>query len=144
MSLSFNDSYRCLNFLSHPHTNNGYHQIPHFIHVIGKTWKRLPENPKYAEMRHGDVILTLQWRHRSTCDQRAANVRLFFFILPTGWYGCARSNYLTWVKTTEISICCARNCVLCLFSAVSWVGLWSVIVAFLCNAHLFLHVMYLK
>ena len=27
---------------------------------IGKTWKRLPENPKYAEMGHGAVILTLQ------------------------------------------------------------------------------------
>ena len=27
---------------------------------IGKNVKRLPENPEYAEMRHGDVILTLQ------------------------------------------------------------------------------------
>ena len=27
---------------------------------IGKTKIRLPENPKYAEMLHGDVILTLQ------------------------------------------------------------------------------------
>ena len=24
---------------------------------IRKTWKRLPEFPEYAEMRHGDVIL---------------------------------------------------------------------------------------
>ena len=34
---------------------------------IGKTWKRLPENPEYAEMRHGDIILTLglQWRNHS-------------------------------------------------------------------------------
>ena len=27
---------------------------------IGKTLKRLPENPEYAEMQHGDKILTLQ------------------------------------------------------------------------------------
>ena len=27
---------------------------------IGKTLKRLPENPEYAEMLQGDVILTLQ------------------------------------------------------------------------------------
>ena len=27
---------------------------------IGKTWKILLENPEYAEMWHGDVILTLQ------------------------------------------------------------------------------------
>ena len=27
---------------------------------IGKTLKRTLENPEYAEMRHGDVILTLQ------------------------------------------------------------------------------------
>ena len=27
---------------------------------IGKTCKRLPENPEHAEMRHGNIILTLQ------------------------------------------------------------------------------------
>ena len=37
-----------------------------------KTRKRLPENPEYAEMRHGDVILTLQLCHGLTCAQRAA------------------------------------------------------------------------
>ena len=44
-----------------------------------KTWKRLPENPEFADMRHGEVILTFQWRHGSTCDQHAADVRLFVF-----------------------------------------------------------------
>ena len=39
----------------------------------------LPENPKYAEMRHGDGILSLQCRHGTTYDQRAADVRLFVF-----------------------------------------------------------------
>ena len=33
---------------------------------------RLPENPEYAEMRHGDVI--------DVTDQRAASVRLFVFL----------------------------------------------------------------
>ena len=47
-------------FLSHPHTHDGYiffshHQIPSFIL---EDVKRLPENPEFAEMRHGDVILT--------------------------------------------------------------------------------------
>ena len=35
-------------------------------------------------MRHGDVILTLQWRHGSTCDQRADDVRLFLFYRSLG------------------------------------------------------------
>ena len=39
---------------------------------IEKTCKRLPENSEYAEMRHGDVILTLHWRHESAWGQRAA------------------------------------------------------------------------
>ena len=30
---------------------------------IRKTWKRLPGNPTRTEMWHGDVILTVQWRH---------------------------------------------------------------------------------
>ena len=30
-------------------------------------------------MRHGDVILTQQWRHRLKCSQRATDVRLFGF-----------------------------------------------------------------
>ena len=28
--------------------------------ILEKTWKRLPEYPEYAVMRHGDIILTLQ------------------------------------------------------------------------------------
>ena len=50
-------------FLSHPHRNNGF-----FFSLITKyrilywkeQWKRLPEIPEYAEMRHSDAILTLQ------------------------------------------------------------------------------------
>ena len=45
--------------------------------------KRLPENPEYAEMRHGDIILTLKCRPGSTC-------RCSFFIFPMGWYGYVR------------------------------------------------------
>ena len=41
--------------------------------------KRLPENPECAEMRHGDAILTLQWRHGSTCGRSAA-VRCSLFV----------------------------------------------------------------
>ena len=48
---------------------------------IGRTWKRLPENPEFAKMRHGDVIFTVQWRHGSTCGQWVANMRLFVFYL---------------------------------------------------------------
>ena len=47
-----------------------------------KNNKRLPGNSEFAGMRHGDVILTLQLRHGSTCDQRAANI---FLIFPTGF-----------------------------------------------------------
>ena len=71
---------------------------------IRKTSKRLPENSEYAKMRHGDVILTLQWRHGSMCGQHAADVQLFCFLsfqqAGTG---------ITWVKTMEILIWwCAR------------------------------------
>ena len=41
----------------------------------------LSEKPEYAAIRHGDVILSLQWRHETTCSQRAADARLFFFYL---------------------------------------------------------------
>ena len=47
--------------------------------------KRLPENPKFAEMRLGDVILTLQRRNRSTCGQHVA-VRFLSF--PRAYTGC--------------------------------------------------------
>ena len=52
---------------------------------IGKTWKRLPENPEYAEMRHGDVILAFQKHHGMTCG-------CSFVIFPTGWYRYVRSH----------------------------------------------------
>ena len=43
-------------------------------------WKRLPENPEYAEMRHGDVILTLH----DVIDRCKASMRLFVFYLSLG------------------------------------------------------------
>ena len=41
-------------FLSHPQINNG------FFFVLEKHKKRLLEDPESAEMRQGDVVLTLQ------------------------------------------------------------------------------------
>ena len=72
-------------FLSHPHTNDGFFSCSPLNNsfYIGKTWKRLPESPEYAEMRHGDIILTLQWCHGSACG-------CLFFIFPTGWYWYVR------------------------------------------------------
>ena len=49
-------------FLSHPHTNNELFvllNIKYHLFYL-KNMKKLPENPKYAEMRHGDLILTLE------------------------------------------------------------------------------------
>ena len=73
-------------FLSHPHTNNGFFFLltTKYLIYIGKTWKRLPEHPEYAEMRHGDVILTLQWCHGSTCGQRVDDMLLLIFYLSLG------------------------------------------------------------
>ena len=48
-----------------------------------------------AEIRHVEVILTLQWRHRSTCSHEAVPFYL--------------SHGLVRVKTTEIPIWCASN-----------------------------------
>ena len=42
------------------------------------------ERSEFAEMRHGDVILTFQCRHGLTCDQRVADVRVFAFHLSHG------------------------------------------------------------
>ena len=49
-------------FLSHPHTHDGYYFLltTKYLIFILEDVKRLPENPESAEMRHGDVILTLQ------------------------------------------------------------------------------------
>ena len=81
-------------FLSHPHTNYGFFFLltTNISFYIEKTWKRLSENLKYAEMQPDDVILTLQWRHGSTCGRRAA-VR--FFIFPTDWYGYVRKQRIS-------------------------------------------------
>ena len=67
-------------FLSYPHTNNGFFFLltTKYRILYWKTCKkRLHENPECAEMRHGDVLLTVQWRHGSTSSQRAADTRLF-------------------------------------------------------------------
>ena len=50
-------------FLSHPHTHGGYFVLLTTFKtsfILEKTWKSIPENSEYDEMRHGDVILTLQ------------------------------------------------------------------------------------
>ena len=49
-------------FLSHPHTHDGYFFLlpTKYVILYYKDMKKLHENPEFAEMRHGDVILTLQ------------------------------------------------------------------------------------
>ena len=49
-------------FLSHPHTHDGYIFLLTSKHLIlyYKNMNNLPENHEFAEVRHGDVILTLQ------------------------------------------------------------------------------------
>ena len=61
-------------FLSHPHKNNGFFSCSPFntSFILDILEQRLSEYPKYAEMRHGDVILTLQSRHGSMYGQHAA------------------------------------------------------------------------
>ena len=51
-------------FQSHPYMNNGCFFLL-TTKYLERTWKRLSGNPEYAEMRHGDVIWTLQRRHGS-------------------------------------------------------------------------------
>ena len=63
---------------------NNVHWKCHYLVYTGKTWKRLPENPEYAEMCHGDVILTSQWRHGSTYGEHAA-VSFFHSLGPGLW-----------------------------------------------------------
>ena len=82
-----NDGLEGRNFLSHPHTNNRFFFLltTRYLILFGeKREKRLLESPEYTEMRHGDVILSLQKRHEKTCGQRAADVRLFVFYLSLG------------------------------------------------------------
>ena len=49
-------------FLSHPHTQDGYLFLltTKYLILYCKHIKKLSENPKLAEIQHGDVILTLQ------------------------------------------------------------------------------------
>ena len=72
-------------FLSHPHTNNGFHFLltTKYLMLYWKNIKRLPENPVFAEIRHNDVISTLR-RHGPTCGQCATDVPLFVFYLSNG------------------------------------------------------------
>ena len=67
-------------FLSHPHANNGFFFLltTKYLILYWKNMKKTSRKSWYAEMRRDDVILTLQWRHGSTCDQRAA-VRFLSF-----------------------------------------------------------------
>ena len=51
----------------------------------GNTCKRLSENPEFAEMRHGDVIL----HYNDVTSRRAVSVRPTF-IFPTDWFGYVR------------------------------------------------------
>ena len=56
-----NGDHEGLIFLSYSHTNHGFFfllTIKYFILIEEKKHeKRLPENPQYAETRHGDVVL---------------------------------------------------------------------------------------
>ena len=49
-------------FLSRPHTNNVFFFLltTKYLILYWKNMKRLPENHEFAEMRHDDVVLTLQ------------------------------------------------------------------------------------
>ena len=69
--------------------------------LFEKHEKKIPENPEYAEMRHGDVNLTFQWHHGLMSDQRAA-----FRFLSFPWAGTVMWDR---VKTMEIPIWCARK-----------------------------------
>ena len=82
-------------FLPHPHTNNGFFSCSplNTSFYIGKTWKRLQENPEFTEIRHCDVIFNISMTSQ-------ISVWLLVFYLSHG--------YLAWVKTTETRIWCAR------------------------------------
>ena len=50
-------------FLSHPHTNNGLFScspLSTAFYIEKENLKKFTENLEFAEMRHGDVILTVQ------------------------------------------------------------------------------------
>ena len=107
-------------FLSHPHTNNGLFfslTIKYLFLYWKKTWKRLPENPGYAEMRHGDVILLLQWRHGSTCGQRVDYVRLFVFYLSLGLVRVCEIELSHMGKNSgNLDLVCEKKVIVCFIS----------------------------
>ena len=91
-------------FLSYPHRNNRFFfllTVKYHILYWKKTCKRLPDNSEFTTLRHVDVMLTLKWRKGRRCG---CSVSIF----PTDWYRYVRSNYLTFVKTMEILIWCAK------------------------------------
>ena len=56
-------------FLSHPYKMYIMESFPcsplKTSFHIGNTWKSLPENTEYAEMRYNDITLILPWRWKS-------------------------------------------------------------------------------
>ena len=57
-----------------------YSYGPDTSFILAILERRLSENPEYAEMRHGDVILTLN----DVTDRRTASVLLFLSFLRAG------------------------------------------------------------
>ena len=81
-----------MDFLLDPHMKNGFvflHTTKYLFYIV-KTWKRLPENPEYAEMRHGihfTITMTPQ-----------------IGVLPAcGWSFFYLSHGLVWVCEIELS-----------------------------------------
>ena len=60
-------------FLSHPYNYKGFFFLltTKYLILYWKNMIKLLENLEYAEMQHGDIILTLQLCHRLMCSQRA-------------------------------------------------------------------------
>ena len=73
-----------------------HHLIPHFIL---EDVKRLPENPEFAEMQHGDVILTTM----------TSQIDVICFYLSLGLVWVCEKEWSHMGKTAEIPIWCARK-----------------------------------
>ena len=102
-------------FLSHPHTNNRFFFLLTTMYCI-LYWKSinvqsLPESPEFVEMRHSDVILKLQWRHRSRCHKRVA-VRFLSFPRAGRYVEYSKYNFLA--HQIRISVVFTHCVVLCL------------------------------
>ena len=93
-------------FLPHPHTNSGFFFSPTTRYLI-LYWKyvekRLQEHPEYAVMRQGDVILTLQWSHGSTCS-----CSFFYLSLGLVW-GCEKEIYHMGKNNGNSDLVCANT-----------------------------------